>query len=245
MATQLTIVNNVLRELREDVVTSVADTSYSKLIATFVNRAKEWMEDAKQDWSQYVTEVDDTWPADGATTAVTVAETNDRATLMRDIDNADHPAVYDITSGELAQCIDYPHQDVLKARALTVSTKTVITPRAFSLIFSSANTYVMTIPFPVTSGETARSWRAYWYIPQDKLALDGDDDATSVELPARPIELFALYLALNERGEEMGQPGGIAAQAANDALAAAIERDPTFVMRMKGAAHDWSNYEYI
>ena len=45
MATQLTIVNKVLQKLREDTVSSVANSSYAKLIAMFVNDAKEDLED--------------------------------------------------------------------------------------------------------------------------------------------------------------------------------------------------------
>lgn len=246
MSTQLQLVNNVLDELREDQVTSVADTSYSKLIGIFVNRAKEWMEDTNHNWSAYITEVDDTWPADGSTVTIDVTETNDRSALMRDVDNQDLPAVYDITTTELGQAIDFPHQDVLKERALNTSGLTVTSPRAFSLTTDSdGRGFTMNIPFAVESGATARNWRAYWYIPQAKLALDGTADSTVVVLPARPLELFALYLALNERGEEMGQPGGLAASAAENALGSAIERDPDFIMRMKSAAADWNNRECL
>lgn len=246
MATQLQIVNNVLNELREDEVTGVDDTSYSQLIAIFVNRAKEWMEDSNHMWSQYITEIEDTWPADSSTVTIAVSETTERAVLMRDVDNEQLPAVYDVTTNELGQCIDYPYQDIIKERALHTSGKTVTNPRVFATRLDDAGDgQSMYIPFPVTTGETARTWRSYWYIPQSALAIDGTDDSTTVRMPSRPIELFALYLALNERGEEMGQPGGLASAAADDALASAIQRDPDFVMRMKGDAYDWSNRECL
>jgi hypothetical protein len=246
MATQLTIVNNVLRELREDTVTSVADTDYSVLVATFVNRALEWAQDAYDEWSVYITEVDDTWPADGSTVTIDVTETNDKSVLMRDVDADWLPAVYDITTGELGQVIDYPHQDVLKARALNTSGLTDTDPRVFSITTDSdGRGFTMNIPYAVTSGATARNWRAYWYIPQAKLAIDGTDDATGITLPARPLELFAIYLALNERGEEMGQPGGLAMTAATNALGGAIERDPQFLNRGKGARYNINNNESL
>jgi hypothetical protein len=246
MATQVTIVNNVLRELREDTVTNVNDTTYAQLIATFVNRAMEWMQEANHKWSVYITEVDDTWPADGSTTTIDVTETNDRSVLMRDVDNDWYPAVYDITTGELAQCIDYPYQDVIKARALNTSGLTKTAPRAFTVkTDADGRGWTMEIPWAVTSGGTARNWRAYWYIPQAKLALDGTDDDTGITLPAAPIELYALFLAQNERGEEMGQPNGLTFSKAVNALASAIEQDPEFRMRFKGSAHDWSNDENL
>lgn len=48
--TYLNLVNNVLRRLREDEVTSVSSTTYSKMAGDFVNDAKKIVEDA-WDWS--------------------------------------------------------------------------------------------------------------------------------------------------------------------------------------------------
>src|SRR4030067_293575 len=50
MATYLDIVNNVLRRLREPVVSSVNDTEYSSMIGVMVNDAKREVEDA-YDWN--------------------------------------------------------------------------------------------------------------------------------------------------------------------------------------------------
>ena len=48
--TYLNLVNNVLRRLREDEVSNVQDTTYSKMVGDFVNDAKRMVEDA-WDWS--------------------------------------------------------------------------------------------------------------------------------------------------------------------------------------------------
>ena len=48
--TYLQLVNNVLRRLREDEVSSVSQTSYSRLIGEFVNDAKRSVEDS-YDWT--------------------------------------------------------------------------------------------------------------------------------------------------------------------------------------------------
>jgi hypothetical protein len=50
MMTYLNIVNNVLRRLREEEVSSVQSTTYSKMIGDFVNDAKSMVEEA-WDWS--------------------------------------------------------------------------------------------------------------------------------------------------------------------------------------------------
>ena len=44
MATYLDVVNNVLRRLREPVVSSVTDTDYSAMLGVFVNDAKREIE---------------------------------------------------------------------------------------------------------------------------------------------------------------------------------------------------------
>ena len=48
MATYLTLVNDVLRRMREDTVSSVAETTYSTMIGDFVNDAKDIVE---QSWN--------------------------------------------------------------------------------------------------------------------------------------------------------------------------------------------------
>jgi hypothetical protein len=48
--TYLNLVNNVLRRLREDEVSSVQDNTYSKMVGDFVNDAKKFVESA-WDWS--------------------------------------------------------------------------------------------------------------------------------------------------------------------------------------------------
>jgi len=248
MATQVTIVNNILRELREDTVTNVNDTTYAQLIAKFVNRAKGWMEDANHYWSVYITEIDTTVLADSSTVTYDLTGTTDRSVLMRDTERDWLPAAYDITSNEVGQLNDFPYSDILRERALTNNTsKTVTTPKAFAVLADSdGRGWTIHTLWPVTSTESARSWRSYWYVPQADLALDGTDDDTEIKLPALPIELYATYLALNERGEEMGQPGSLAAANAVDALGSALERDQQVQRKPgSGSSSDWNNNEYL
>lgn len=248
MATQLTIVNNVLNELREDTVSSVADTAYSKLIAIFLNRAKEWMEDVNHMWSHYYTVDTVTISANGASTDFPSSNTNHRSILLRDQQDDKIPAAYDITDGEHAQLYDIPYSDARRERVLVNDdNKTVTAPRTFAIgptIDGQARNVV--VVFPVDSAESDRTWQLHWYVPQDRLAIDGTDDSTSIRLPSPTLELRTLYLAANERGEEMGQPGGIMWEAANTSLASALERDQ-WIMRsgQSGDARDWSNNECL
>lgn len=248
MATQNTIVNNILRELREDTVGTVGDTEYSSLIATFVNRAIEKLEDLNHFWSVYITEIDTTITADSSTVLFDLTATNDRSVMMRDRNNDTHPAAYDITTNEVAQLFDAPYGEILKHRALNNDTaKTATQPLMFAVVADSdGRGWSFRIMWPVTTGATARSWRSYWYVPPTKLVVTGSDDSTNVLLPAAPIELWALYLASNERGEEMGQAGGILMTVAMDAIGSALERDVQVNMRGRwGDAQDWNNNEYL
>ena len=48
--TYLSLVNSALRRLREDEVSAVGNTAYSKMVGDFINDAKRVVEDA-HDWS--------------------------------------------------------------------------------------------------------------------------------------------------------------------------------------------------
>lgn len=227
MATQLTIVNNILRRLREDEVDSVVDNAYSKLIGQFVNDAKSDLEDINYEWSVYITEIDFTILADSSTTTYAATGTNERSWLMRDFHDDRWPAAYDITANEVGPLLDVPYKVLKREQNLDNDTaRTSTYPRCFA-VYSDADGggWSIEILDPVDSSDSARTWRTYWYVPQAELALDGTADNTNILLPSRPIEMRAYFYALNERGEEMGEPGGIAAERASAALAAALEND--------------------
>ena len=61
--TYLNVVNNVLRRMREEEVTSVSSSTYSKMVGDFVNDAKRSVEDA-WDWSALRTTLTITTTAD-------------------------------------------------------------------------------------------------------------------------------------------------------------------------------------
>ena len=240
MATQLEIVNNILEELREDTVTSVADSAYSKLIARFVQRAIQDMEDINWTWSVYETEITTSITADGDVT-YPLASTNARSTLIR-AGNDRVPLAYDVTADGQRQLYDVPLKVVRELNALDDSTpSTSAAPDVFALYMDTAtNTWAFRLLYGST---TARTWKSYWYVPQATLARDGSDDTTEILLPSRPVELRALYYALNERGEEMGEPGGIAWEASKAAIGAALELDMQTQQRSEGL--DITNSERI
>jgi len=246
MATQLQIVNNIMRRLREDTVSSVADNAYSQLIAMFVNDAKNDIEDYNHEWSVYITEVDDTIPADGSTREFDITETNDRSWLMRDPDDDKWPLAFDITADKARQMMDMSYKALLKERATTNTATTQYTNDPFYFAIKAdtdGRGWTMELPYALATTETARTMRSYWYVPQADLALDGTDDSTVLLLPSRCVELRAVFYALNERGEEMGTFGGIADRRSTDAIAAAMELDAT--IQQKIAELDITNRESL
>jgi len=239
MATQLAIVNKILIRLRETQVSAITTGSYSELIATFVNEAKEELEDMWF-WTVNETSIDTSILADGTLTYDLTA-TTDRSFLLRLI--ADQlPMAFDITAGEERQLFDYPLMERNRIRDTWSGTPDdQATPQAFAIQpDSDGRGYTLAL---IYGSNTARTWRTYWYAPQAEIAVDGTGDATSILLPERPIYLRALWLAANERGEEMGMPGSMLETQARDAAAAAMELD--MQVNKKSAITDMTNLERL
>ena len=239
MATQLTIVNKILSRLRETEVSSVAASSYAKLMAIFINEAKEQLEDMWF-WSVNETEIDTSILADGTLTYDLTA-TNDRSFLIRGF-NDQYPHAYDVTDGKEGQIYDITLKERNYIRNTYKGTPpTTETPVVFALQpDADGRGYTLAL---LWGSSAARTWRTYWYAPQAALATDGTADATEILLPERPIYTLALMLAANERGEEMGEPGGILERQANNATAAAMEIDMQISSNNAGA--DMTNLENL
>jgi hypothetical protein len=239
MATQLTIVNKVLQKLREEQVSAVGNTDYAKLIAMFVNEAKEDLEDMWF-WTVNEVEIDTSILADG-TREYDLTSTTDRSFLVRYIDDR-QPMAYDITSGEQGYLMDIPLKTLRHWRNSFAGTiPTVAKPTEFAIKpDSDGRGYSIELK---QGADNARTWRTYWYAPQAELATDGTDGDTTILLPERPIYLKALFYAYNERGEEMGEPGNIAEVRANNAAASAMEID--MQVHKKSNEKDMTNLEQL
>ncbi len=239
MATQKNIVNDVLQRLREDIVSTVSSTAYSKLIAMFLNDAKEELED-QWFWTVNEVEIDTTITSDG-TREYDLTSTTDRSFLVRSI-NDQLPMAYDITSSENGQLFDIPLKALRQFRNKYQGTvPTLPNPTVFAIKpDSDGRGYTLELE---QGSSSTRSWRTYWYAPQAELALDGTADDTNILLPERPLYLRTLYYALNERGEEIGEPGGVAEVRANNSAAAAMELDTQ--VHKKSDEKDMTNLEYL
>ena len=240
MATQLTMVNNILARLREDTVATIDENVYSKLIARFVNDAKDDLEDINHEWSHYVTEVDVSILADGTRT-YDITSTNDRSWLIRQKEDR-LPMAFDITLNENGQLYDIPLKVLQEVRASQTSVD-VPHPRTFALRKDNVNGG-WTIEL-LWGSEQARDWRTYWYIPQAPLSVADNDDAnTEIILPRRPVEMRAVFYALEERGEVMGPRAASSAWLASEwAIASALETD--MQVQKKSDENDIRNDEML
>jgi hypothetical protein len=232
MATQLTIVNNVLRRLREDTVASVADNAYAQLIAMWVNDGMRYVQEA-YDWGSLNGRVTVDLVADqedydlSATTALggdvqvgSPVTTND--SMLR-FDSANKPLIY-VYADQSDDLPDFCPElrtsaeiDDLRGRDRG---ETAENPTRFALQLQSGGGYQLKL-WPTPS---AAKWLtiSFW-TPQADLAIDGTDNATQILVPSAPVEAWVHMTAANERGEEIGEPGNLLERRYHDTLSGAIE----------------------
>jgi hypothetical protein len=105
-------------------------------------------------------------------------------------------------------------------------------PRAFTAD-EDPDLILEVYPTPTTS----RVMRMRFWTVADDLDPDGTDDSKKLRIPDRPVYLLALMYALNERGEEIGEPGNVAEMRYVNALAFAMEKDIN--MAQRSGRYDW------
>jgi hypothetical protein len=88
-------------------------------------------------------------------------------------------------------------------------------------------------PLSADNNVTLRFWT-----PQPELAVDGTDDSTAVYLQERALYLGTLWLALNERGEELGEPGNATLTRYDQAKRDAMNYD----IAMRGRTNQYEMY---
>jgi len=205
MATQLQVVNKVLRRLREDTVTSIADSTYAQLIAEFVNDILREVQGAHQ-WSALLSEV---------TTAV--SQSTAEYDLSASINNDSDLLWAMLTTTDKEHKLTLTDFDELRRAYLYDPTQDEGEPSHFGIQNMTMRVY----PIP----DASYTITSKWYVPQAELEVDGTDDDTSITVPSSVVVLGAVYLAMNERGEELGEPGHIVERRYREALSEAILRD--------------------
>ena len=233
MATQLTIVNSVLRRLREDTVASVNDNAYAQLIAMFVNDGMREVQEA-YDWDIFRHTIKFDTVADDATydLSATVAEGGDvyNTDTTTTIDSL---LRYDAFGRPMFYLYDDSSEDVPGAMPHLVSADELVRyrnmdrgetqewPMVFAIGQQSDGDGLKVTMYPAPN--SVKYCRINFWTPQAELAIDGTDDNTDIKAPRTPIEAYAHMTAANERGEEIGEPGNLLERRYQFALGAAIE----------------------
>ena len=183
MSTQyLTLVNSVLRRLREDEVSAVANTAYSKMVGDFVNDAKRQVENA-HDWSALRT---------------TVVVTTSSGTSEYSLTGAgERIKVYSVIN-DTSNCF-LTYQTPTWVNNAVYNTGAVSSQPSYftySGVDSSQDSQVTLYPTP----DGVYSIRFDLIARENELSNDTDTTA----LPASPIIHTAVALLARERGETGG-----------------------------------------
>jgi hypothetical protein len=220
--TYLDIVNKVLKKLREETVTSVDYNVYSALIGEFVNDAKREVEDAWL-WSmqrQFVSFTSDGNYAYDVSTGTAVSTTNGIVTNARStlcFDSYNRPVAFDKTSGQEMQLIFVDHELMTVWDNLDTFNSSNTVPAHFSLSGTTGDGWTIFFDgFP-----TSRQYAFGFYIPQEDL----EEDIDVLTIPSAPVVHLATLYALDERGEEIGEPGSKAWLRYEKSLVDAISLD--------------------
>jgi hypothetical protein len=203
--TYLEAVNNVLRRLREPVVTSVNDTPYASMLGVFVNDAKREVEDALE-WNSLSSTVSITTVADTYNYTLTGAGTRFR--VMDVLNDTSNIVIRQAPS-------TWMNKQFLLG---TTATNTPIYYN-FNGVNSSNDTQVDLFPIP----NGAYTLRFNLIIPQAELT----SDSTRILVPGHLVAMLAYAKAIAERGEDGGNLSSEAYALYKTALAneVAIERN--------------------
>jgi hypothetical protein len=184
--TYLQLVNDVLIRLRENEVTSVSDSAYSKLIGKFVNDAKRQVEDA-YNWNALST----TLTADTTASLFNYVLTGSgqRFRVIDVLNDTDNFFV------ENASTIWMDQQFLL-------TTPQKGSPMYYNFNGTNANGDTQVDLFPIPNG--AYNLRFNIIKPQVPLAINAD----TLLVPDEPVILGALARAQAERGEDGGVQSG-------------------------------------
>lgn len=184
--TYLELVNTVLVRLRESEVSATNSTTYSSLIADFVNQAKREVENAWR-WQDLREEFSITTAnADYTYSLSNVRSTDERLQVLW-VFNDDTDTEMDKVSWERMK-------EYKNATSVTTGDPTEWTPNGQD---ASGNYQIDVHPTPTGAG----TLKVFAYAPQPDLSSDAD----RMYCPSRPVIELALARAMQERGEDGGQ----------------------------------------
>lgn len=202
--TYLEAVNSVLRRLREREVSSISESSYSKLIGDFVNDARNEVENA-WNWSSLRTTLTLTTSADVFNYELNGSKNNFN--------------VIDVLNDTTNMFMSYKSGPEFDKLFLAQEPTAKGAPIYFNWngVSNDGDTQVDIYPIP----DGVYTIRFNVLLRNTDLVSDGDD----IMVPYRPIILLALAKAVEERGEDGGNSSQYAFGAGMRALADEIAYD--------------------
>jgi hypothetical protein len=201
--TYLEIVNSVLRRLREREVTSVSESSYSKLIGDFVNDARNEVETA---WG---------WSALRTTRTLTTTASVFNYELNGTQNNF---TILDVINDTDNQFMEY-RPGVWFDNAFLNQGAVLGSPTYYNFngVANDGDTQVDIYPIP----DGVYTVRFNVILRNVNMSGDGDD----LYVPSRPVILLATAKAIEERGEDGGNASMNAYAAGRSSLADEIALD--------------------
>lgn len=193
----LELVNDVLVRLRENEVTSVNDTPYSKLISKFVNDAKRQVEDAYN------------WNALSETLTVTTSADLFNYVLTG---SGQRFRVFDVVHLEKDWFLNYETTQKMDELFLNQTVQKGA-PEKYNFNGVDANGDTQVDLWPIPDGVYNINFNIIK--PQDNLVLD----STELKVPSEPVIFLAYAKALAERGEDAGISGNEAYALYRESLA--------------------------
>lgn len=206
--TYLELVNEVLKALREDTVSTVTETNYSTFIASLVNRAKEEVEAAWK-WSGLCESISITTNGDGTTYTATIAGTTERTDIL---------SIYDVTNGGYITPTSFAN--ITKWR--NESSNDLTGDIGYFCEYGTSSDLKRIAFYRIPTVVTTLS--CYVYNPQATLSTG----STSLTVPSTPVWKLAYAYAVSERGEDGGAIYDEVTLAAESALNDAILRDAKY-----------------
>lgn len=180
--TYLQIVNNVLRRMREDEVTSVNQNTYSKMVGDFVNDAYRLVSDA-WDWSGFRTTI--SIPTVDDTSSYSLAGTGSNVTELS------------FTNTTSDRFLQYKPNSWMRQTLLSGDPKKG-SPQYYTYdgVDSSGDTKVKVYPVP----DGVYNLEYYCVLRPQELTTDSQ----VVLVPSSPITQLAIAMLARERGETGG-----------------------------------------
>ena len=207
--TYLNLINNVLRRLREDEVSTVNETTYSTLIGDLVNDAKKIVENSF-DWTALRDTI--TVATSNGTSEYSLTDSGDLAVIKDVINTTSKKFLYQRSKSYFNNV--YYNQATLSG-----------SPDYYTFIGTDSNGDLKVKLYP--QPDAVYSLRFDVVVPQADLSSDAD----VLSVPTNPVLQLAYAMALRERGETGGQSAveqfAVASTALTDAIAFDANRYPT------------------